>query len=363
VERELLSGQREASWFVGEAANIFRESDLAIVNQECVLASTGAPIVKEGPCLKAHPETARLLTHLGITLVTTANNHIRDFGDEGVHKTLETCAAHNIHTVGAGLTLHEARQIYYHPVGGRQLAVINVAEKEFSYATARRAGANPLDLIDLLEDMKEARLHANHLLLIIHGGLEDTHYPSPQSVKLLRFLAEQGATAVVRHHPHYVQGYEVWKGVPIFYSLGNFFFPWVNESVPGRLEGMVLVLRITTNDTCNFKIHGFGQCVDEPRLRKLEGDRDEVFLTKVGKYSNVLRDPAALEREWQALIDELRPDYYGRIALPNYFVLRLFRKLGLLGRVAPSRRKRILYGNWIRCAAHREALLQILNRD
>lgn len=363
VEDAFLSKQRGADWFLGDAAGLFRESDLGIVNQECVFAVGGNPIAKVGPCLKAHPETIGLLTCLGVKLVTTANNHIRDFGDDAVLETLRTCRAHNIATVGSGQTIEHARKVYYGTFAGRRLAVINVAENEFASAGRCHAGANPLDLIDLLADITEARRQATHVILIVHGGLESTHYPSPQSVKLMRFLAEQGITAIIRHHPHYVQGYEVWKGVPIFYSVGNFLYFLPGASLPGWRDAMVIAIRIAADNTCTFVVHGFAQCLQEPRLLALDGKSRESFLNRVAAYSSVINDPAALQREWHAATTQRRQEYYALLTLPNALAFRAFRRLGWLNWVRPFPRKRHLFEDFLRCEAHREAFLDVLEED
>ena len=360
VEKLLLSGRRDPAWFLREVSGIFRSSDLAIVNLECPLTESSNPIRKVGPCLKSHAETIRLLTSAGVRLVTTATNHIRDFGNEGVLDTLKHCEAHGVRAIGSGASLEEARHVSYHQIHGQVLAVVNAAESEFAIATATRAGANPLDLVYLLSDVREARSRADHVLLIVHGGLEYTHYPSPRSVAILRFLAEQDVSAVVRHHPHYVQGYEVWKGVPIFYSLGNLFFPWIARSLPGSYEGIVLTLELAVDGGCTFAVRGVEQRIDAMQVVMMEPAAEEAFLGRLMDYSKILTDPSALQRDWSALLQDRMDSYLGPMTLPNYLLERIFRKLGRSARIRPNLRKRLLYRNFLQCDAHREAIVDIL---
>jgi len=342
------------------STNIFNHSDLSIVNLECPLTTQENCILKTGPCLKAHPNSIKLLTSMGIQLVTLANNHIRDYGDAGVCDTLELCSAHGIDTVGAGESLDKARKTYYRKIKGRCLAIINVAENEFANARREKGGANPFDIISLIEDIRESKKNADHVLLIMHGGLEHVHYPSPQSVRLLRFLADQGLTAIIRHHPHTVQGYEVWKGTPIFYSLGNFlFFPRKNPRLHGS-DGIVVSLIIYPKDDCTFQIHPLEKIKNEPAMQMLEGDIKTAYLERLEHYSSALHDPVKLQNEWHKILKEKKQDYLGLLSTPSYFLFRVARKLNFLSHISPTKRTKIFYENYLRCEAHREALLDIL---
>ncbi len=363
VERILQQGLYTPDWLVGEAAPVFRQSDLAIINLECVLAATGTPINKTGPCMRAHPDTLSLLTHMGVKLATMANNHIRDFGDAGVRATLACCEAGGIATLGAGNTLAEARRIHYHEARGRRLAIINAADAEFSAARYSRAGANPLDLISMLDDIVEARHNAQHVVLVLHGGLEYTNVPSPNSIRLLRFLAEQNVTAIVRHHSHFVQGCEVWKGVPILYGVGNLYYGLPDKSVAGWFEGGVAQLDIGADNRCRFTMQGFEQCLSAPRIRMYRGSEQDDFLDRLSAYSSVLSDPERLQLEWRCMLAQRKSAYYGQLALPSELALRIVRRFGLLRYAVPRQAKRLLYEELLRCEGHREALLDILEEN
>ena len=346
-----------------DVAGVFRASDLAVVNLECPLTQEGNKIQKTGPCLKGPPASIDVLTEASIGLVTLANNHIRDFGDTGVESTLSVCSQHGVNTVGAGMNLQEAREIYYQHFGQRCLAVINVAENEFANATDGRGGANPFDLINLLRDIEKAKEQASHIILVIHGGLEHTHYPSPRSVKRLRFLAEQGVTAIIRHHPHCLQGYEVWSGVPIFYSLGNFLFDSPPKSRDHSFYGVLVRLAIDTSDKCTFVIHPFQQCKHGPKVQLLQGNQKQVVLARLRHYSEALAKKETLQATWRRTLERRKNKYYGLLGLNNDIGLRLLRKLGLLSLVRPAQGKGLLWQNLLRCEAHREALIDILERD
>lgn len=343
--------------------NLTKDCDLVVLNLECPLTESENAIEKLGWNLKAHPESIELLNGLGVNLVTLANNHVLDFGQAGLVDTISVCSKHGIDTVGAGPTIDVAKKVHYRTIKGRDLAVINAGESEFASATNGRGGANQLDLIALLEDIGEARKVASHVVLILHGGLESSHYPSPQSIRLLRFLAEQGVTAIVRHHPHRVQGFEVWKSVPIFYSLGNFFFDWYTK-VPanGWYEGILIILNICEDGGCTFEAHPFEQCQAGPSVRMLKAEEKTAFLTRLNDYSVVLHDEDLLQSEWDQTLEAREQEYFGPLTIGTDAVLRTVRRLGILRFFMPSRKRRLLLENFLRCDAHREVVLDILER-
>jgi poly-gamma-glutamate capsule biosynthesis protein CapA/YwtB (metallophosphatase superfamily) len=346
---------------VKDILKLTASSDFFIVNLECPLTNAKYPIEKCGALIKSDPNAAKFLTNIGVNLVTLANNHIMDYGDEGLADTLKASDKARVAVVGAAMSFAEATKIYYHQIKHRTLAVINMAEKEFSYAKPGSGGANPFDVIAAAESIYEARKQADHVLLIIHGGLESVHYPSPESVRILRFLADQGPTAIIRHHPHQVQGHEVWKGVPIFYSLGNFLFDWntpINDK--GWYEGIIVELTITESDDCYFEIHPFNQCSDDSVIEMLVGAYREQFMIRYHEWSAIIEDAFALQGEWNKLVETRKRDYFGLLVLPHNFLLRVVRKIGLLPFIRPTRIKRLFLENFLRCDAHREVLLNIL---
>jgi len=115
---------------------------------------------------------------------------------------------------------------------GKKIGVINACEHEFSIADNEHGGSNALDLINMQEDITEVRKEADFVVLILHGGIEQYHYPTPRMKRWYRHFVDLGADAVVNHHQHCINGYEVYKGKPIFYGLGNFYFPWGSQSRP-----------------------------------------------------------------------------------------------------------------------------------
>lgn len=360
----LLTGDSaERRDVVAKLAPMAQAVDLFVVNLECPLTTSSAPIEKCGSVIKGDPGTAGFLSEIGVNLVALANNHIKDYGLDGIRDTLAACARFHLPTVGAALSHADAVQTRFLQTQGRTLAVINMAEKEFSGAEPEEGGAHPFDVMDAVECIRDAKRQANHVILILHGGLENTHYPSPGSVRALRFLAEQGLTAIVRHHSHRVQGHEIWKGVPIFYGVGHFLFDWHTPIHGEDCEGILVELSIDENGRCTSEIHPVSQCAPDRWFSILEGEEKERFLAKCGEWSDAIANPETLQEKWRGLLAENAERYFAFLTLPHPFWVRVARKLGLLRYARPLRWRRRLLESYLRCEAHRELLQAILEED
>lgn len=362
TQDEVLAGLLGVSEVVGALRPLFNECDFGLVNLECPLTNRGKPIAKIGSNLRADPKIIRLLTYLGVKGVTLANNHIRDYGTKGVLDTLEICEANGLRTVGAGATLESARQPLIITVKGRKIGFLNVAEREFNSATKTSAGSNPFDLVDLLTSINAIRDQVDLLVVIVHGGLEQIHIPSPETVKTFRFIAEQGVSAIIRHHSHYIQSYEVWQGVPIFYGLGNLLSDSIYDSADWN-TGLMVKLEIprqgapisTLYPVCQQKRNGCSLVVlpDEKK-------RGEI-LSEIEGYNQCLMNTELHLQQWREVLAE-REDFYIELMLHSNWGLRLLRRLKLLPHIRPSLQNRNILLNLFRCDTHREVCIDLLNK-
>ncbi len=201
-------------------------ADLRLVQWETPLCEKEAPISKCGPNLRVHPECVDFLKAGHFEIALLANNHTGDQDAQGTLSTLSVLDANHIRTVGAGKDLASARRPLRLEKNGLKLSIINVAEGEFGLARKDYPGANPLDTLDTLADIRQEKASNDLVLVVIHGGNEYNPIPSPRMKQTYRAFADAGASAIVNIHPHCPQGMEIYHDVPIIYSPGNFFFPW-----------------------------------------------------------------------------------------------------------------------------------------
>jgi len=209
-------------------------ADYSVANFECpICKGEERPIEKCGPNHKCTDSVIGAIQYAGFCCVTLANNHFRDYGDKGCENTLRLLNTNGIDHVGGGLNSTEAARVLYREVKDMQLAIINCCEHEFSIATETTAGSNPLNPIQQYYAIQEARRKADYVLVVVHGGHEMWQLPSPRMKQTYQFFIDAGADAVINHHQHCFSGYEIYKGKPIVYGLGNFCF-----DKPGYFKGL-----------------------------------------------------------------------------------------------------------------------------
>jgi hypothetical protein len=290
----LIGSGREAGMFE-EVRSLWDGDDLRIVNLENPLIDGGVPIHKSGPNLKSPENGVGLLIAAGVDAVVLANNHIGDYGDEGVLRTLSILDAHGIGYMGAGANIDMARQPWFVRRKGYTLAVLAAAENEFGTATAERPGSNGLNLRRLCADIAGARDRADFVLVVMHGGNEYNPVPSPVVVDRYRALVDAGADAVIGMHPHCPQGYEIYRDRPIVYSTGNFLFgsaarpdpqdPWYYGYLPRIVLGGVAPA---------LTVHPYRFTPDLTRIHMMTGGEKERMLAYLTEISAYIADPEKL---------------------------------------------------------------------
>jgi hypothetical protein len=226
--------------------------DLRVVNLEGAFTEIAAGrIFKAGPHMLLRERHLQQWTGL-IDVAVLANNHAMDFGVQGLEYTKEVLRAHNIATVGAGRTRLEAHS----PIDIGSLRIIAIAEHEFGGATANSPGiATVEDEYLLLTNIHEGRRQGKCVVVFSHGGSEVVPVPAPYLRKRYRNWVDSGAHLVVGCHPHVTQGFERWNEGEIYYSVGNFAFPFEafkNHSEACRSIGLSFNLRDRSTRVIHF---------------------------------------------------------------------------------------------------------------
>lgn len=331
---------------------IVSDTDYSIVNLECPVTKGGEqPIVKQGPNLHCSVKGVEALKWCGFSCVTLANNHFCDYGEKGVANTLEECQIHGIDVVGGGYTIQEASRILFKQIGGEMLAVINCCEHEFSIATDKAGGSNPLSPIQQYYAIREAKKKANYVLVIVHGGHEHFQLPSPRMKETYRFFIESGADAVINHHQHCYSGYEIYKEKPIFYGLGNFCFDKGYSLRDKWHEGYLVLLNI--DDCFSFEIIPYYQCSEHARIQLLKRNS---FDDNLERLNAIIADSKELSKAVTLYYEECAK-YYSEIFEPcNNRVYLAFRRRGWLPSFI-ARKRRLRAENYICCEAHRDKLM------
>jgi poly-gamma-glutamate synthesis protein (capsule biosynthesis protein) len=337
---------------LGDVRTITEKVDYSIVNFECPVTLGGEqPIEKKGPNNQCSEKGVEAVKWAGFDCVTLANNHLLDYGAEGVSNTLGVCKKQGIETVGGGMNIKEASQILYKKIGDKTLAIINCCEHEFSIASATSAGASPLDPVQQYYAIKEARTKADYVLVIVHGGHEHWQLPSIRMQNTYRFFIDAGADAVVNHHQHCFSGYETYKEKPIFYGLGNFCFDKSNLTHSIWNEGYMILLQL--DDSTGFQLYPYLQCEKEPSVLLIE---PTAYDKRIKELNSIISEPELL-RSYQDDYFRKEEKKYKQMFEPlDSRLIKVLRKRGLIPSLI-SRKRKLLALDFIQCESHRDRLL------
>ena len=339
-----------------EVEPIIKSADYSIVNYECpAVLGNYPPIEKCGPNLSSSPKGIEAIKYAGFNIATLANNHIMDFGTQGLMDTVSLCSQYNIDTVGVGKNLEDASKILYKRKDGETLAIINCCEHEFSIAGNDSAGANPLNPIQQYYKIKEAKQSADYVLVIVHGGHEMYQLPSLRMVDTYRFFIDAGADAVVNHHQHCFSGYEFYNGKPIIYGLGNFCFDssyrnsiW-NEGYLAVIDFQQKIIDIRTIPYIqNNKNVGIYPIKDQAS-----------FNDKIYKLNQTINNKAKLQEEQKTYYGLSRDEIKLRFEPYTNRIMKGLRRRHLIPSFL-SEKKQVEMLNMVDCESHRDKLLYAL---
>jgi poly-gamma-glutamate synthesis protein (capsule biosynthesis protein) len=173
-----------------------------------------------------NPKYLGTLQLAGIDLVTLANNHVFDYGPEGLLDTIHFLDSVGIKHVGAGANLAEARRPAVFDIRGFRVGFLGYFGGGVFAATSTRPGVAPRSEAALRSDIQTLRQidKVDYAVVNIHWGKERGLYPQDWQIKLAHLAVDAGADLVIGHHPHVLQGVERYKNSVIAYSLGNFLF-------------------------------------------------------------------------------------------------------------------------------------------
>jgi len=208
-----------------------RSADIMVLNNEFPYSDRGTPTPEKQFTFRARPQTVSYLGDLGVDLVSLANNHAYDYGETAFLDTMDTLAQAGIAYVGAGRNLQEARRPVYYIINNMKIAFVAATQIErldnpdTKGATDTSAGVfRCWNGDNLLETVREARQNSDFVIVFLHWGTENQDTIDWAQEKQAPEVAEAGADLIIGAHPHCLQQISMVNGVPVVYSLGNFWF-------------------------------------------------------------------------------------------------------------------------------------------
>ena len=262
---------------------IFAGVELVCANLEGAVADGEKPLSKtfrfNGPS-----NSGEILKKHNITLVNLANNHSIDFGRDGLRQTVENLRKYGVMSYGYGENAAAAVQPFYITRAGITIAFIGAVcfPLEGYVYLPDRFDVGRWDAGLVGRAISEARRKADFVFVTFHWGIEFSHRSTATQMKIARFCIDQGADAVIGSHPHVLQGIEIYKGRPIFYSLGNFIF---DQAYEPACRSVLAVLRVSAKGLEEVLLRPvyIRDCIPELAA----GEKKEAIINDLKEYSQV----------------------------------------------------------------------------
>jgi len=290
---------RSPSAVVAGVRDLFHAADLRVLNLETVISAGVLPEPGRSHVFNGAPDNLRVLEELGVQAAMLANNHAMDLGAAGLEQTQKHLAARKILFAGAGKDPVAALSAVFFRAGKIRIALLSGTEigDERMWAADGRPGTARGSMLPAA--VAQVRPLVDHVIVNVHWGSEYHPYASPEQIALARQLVRAGASAVVGHHSHALQGVESGPGYVVAYSLGNFLF---GSSNPYQNHNALLVVEFEEGK---------------------RGVRTSTLVPMYGEYRKYGHAPALLSKpDAQALLPVLvfqsrriAPDMKDRLSL------------------------------------------------
>lgn len=229
--------------------------DFTIANLETPITTRGTVQTKEY-VYRSSPQALPALKDSGIDLVNLANNHVMDYGPEGLLDTMSALDQTGIKRMGAGKDSEEAYKPVIMEKNGIKIAFFGfsrvVPEASWKAGPGHIGVAESYSYKLPVEAIQKARGQADLVVVVAHWGAERSDHPDKNQTDLAHRYIDAGADLVVGGHPHVLQGFEQYKGKWIAYSLGNFIFT-TNDN-PKTWETVIMEAACSKDKSCDIQL-------------------------------------------------------------------------------------------------------------
>lgn len=257
--------------------------DIVTGNLECLIGNRGTPSAVSHSHFQGDPVFSLSLLQM-FDVVTLANNHIGDFGDEAIDETLAWLEKIGLSKVGIGPILAEAIEPATFDIRGCKIAIFGATTVGTLKKSSRYKLAEPGP--ELYSRARDFARTGHICVLHLHAGGGDVRYPSPTTRKLLDEAADAGFNLVLGHHPHVVQGYLADPGRFIFYSLGDFIF---DRFEGGRNQALLAVTHIDNQGRMSEPEVSVVRRTSALQLELLAGETLEIERRELHALSEMIR--------------------------------------------------------------------------
>jgi len=253
--RNIINKYGLDSVFPKEYRTPFQNADITMIDLEMPISNKGIPVPDKEYTYRGDPSGIELLKDMGVNIVTLANNHTLDYGQDAFMNTIDLLNQNGIKHVGGGKDLDEAKQWVTMQAGDKKVAFLaasRVIPALDWYATKNRPGLfGTYDPTELNKQIDLAKKEADYVVVFAHWGVEKNTVPEKYQQNLAHGYIDAGADLVVACHTHVLQSFEYYKDKLIAYSLGNFIFTDVQK------DTAALEINISDNGSVLARIYPY----------------------------------------------------------------------------------------------------------
>ncbi|WP_225442739.1 CapA family protein [Paenibacillus lycopersici] len=260
-------------------------SDVTAANLETPVTLRGTPAENKQYVYKSSPDALPALVDSGVDVVSLANNHTLDQGEEGLLDTIDYLNKAKLPYIGAGINDTEAFKPVIKEADGIKIAYIGLTR--VVPVTSWKADKNHPGLAESYDPtravaaIKKAKAEADVVVVMVHWGTELQDMPNADQTRLGHAYIDAGADLVVGSHPHILEGFESYKGKWIAYSLGNFIFSGMPDK--RTADTGVLDAQCDAAGKCALTFHPMRAVQSQPA--PLEGEEAEALLKRLSGIS------------------------------------------------------------------------------
>jgi len=267
-------------------SELFTSANIGFVNLECCISTGGTPVPGKAYCFRGPPDAVGGMARAGIDVVSLANNHSKDYGTGALLDTFTYLEEGDVRWCGAGKDAGEAYACTVLTVHGKKVGFLafNSIVPSGWPATATTPGcATTWDEERIADSIKSAKEECDYVVSSFHWGIELDTSPTGGQRNLAHLAVDSGADLVLGHHPHVVQGFELYRNGLIAYSLGNFIF-----SPPREISSKTVLLVATIGPEGLVQAKIVPVVIRGCRPVLMEGSQARAWLDTVSDYSSSL---------------------------------------------------------------------------
>jgi len=299
--------------------NIFKDGDIIFGNLEAPISDYTDKKGFEANFFRAEPDVVDGLKKANFNVLSVANNHIMEHGKKAFWLTVSKLRKENITPVGV------ANKIEVLEIDCFKIAIMaySFIEDFINNSLYNKINSE----IKIINDIKSIKKSVDLVILSLHWGHEYVPLPSPEQVWIGRKLIDCGADIIIGGHPHVIQSYEIYKGKPIVYSLGNFIFDYTY--IKSTRETAIAKIRVDMDEK-NMDIDAIPiVCDTKEYFPKIEDEKDcdEILSLILSVRDNIenksLSDYCSSIGNYLALAKKYKKE--AKIHMKMHFIKNLYR--------------------------------------